>query len=97
MQPHWYISLSGWDGTMDPRFNRSAVGNDGQWGEHSFPHIALFDHPLGAPHGDAAEATPRVFTRSFEHADVTLHVDCHEVPRNCSTLTWKSKTGARNR
>ena len=94
VQPHWYISLSGWDGAMDRRFNSSAAGNDGQWGEHSFPYLELFSRPLGAPRGDAVKSASRVWTRSFEHVDVTLHVDCHEVPRNCSTLSWRSPAAA---
>ena len=30
VQRNWYFAASGWDGSLDPRFNGSASGNAGQ-------------------------------------------------------------------
>ena len=68
---------------QDPRFS------DHEWGERSFPYLELFDRPLGPPKGDAVEVTPRVWHREFEHVRVELRVDCEQLPRNCSTISYK--------
>ena len=59
---------------MDPRFNDSATGNGGQWGEYSFPYLSgQFGRKLGAPRGNAVEVVRRVFRRVFQYLAGTLH------------------------